>query len=85
MSNVSASQRDGTKIVDINYTLTLDSGKTAFVRLWFSPDNGLTYPVNCRTVNGTVGAGVSVVVIRQPHGTLVQIGINNLRHRVKFA
>ena len=59
VSNVSASQRDGTKIVDINYTLTLDSGKTAFVELWFSPDNGLTYPVNCQDVNGTVGAGVS--------------------------
>lgn len=52
------SQVSGTKLVDINYNLTVDSGKTAFVELWFSPDNGLTYPIRCLDLNGTHGAGV---------------------------
>ena len=43
VTNVFASQRTGTKYVDINYTLTLDFNQTAFVKLWFSPDNGMTY------------------------------------------
>ena len=39
-------QRPGTKLVDINYTLTLDAGQTAFVEMWFSPDGGLNFPVS---------------------------------------
>ena len=59
VTNVFASQRTGTKYVDINYTLTLDFNQTAFVELWFSPDNGLTYPVRCLDVSGDVDQNVS--------------------------
>jgi len=59
VTGVTASQRTGTKIVDISYNLVLDTGQTAFVELWFSPDNGLTYPIRCMDVNGSVDANVS--------------------------
>ena len=47
VTGVNASQRTNTKIVDITYNLTLDAGQKAFVELWFSPDNGLNYPIRC--------------------------------------
>ena len=59
VSNIIASQRAGTKLVDITYDLVLDSGQTAFVELWFSPDNGLTFPVRCTAVSNDVNASVS--------------------------
>ena len=59
VTGVTASQRTGTKIVDISYNLVLDTGQTAFVELWFSPDNGLTYPIRCMDVNGSVDANVT--------------------------
>jgi len=59
VTNVAAAQQAGTKLVNITYNLTLDANQTAFVELWFSPDNGLTYPVACRTVSGDVNASVS--------------------------
>lgn len=52
-------QRPGTKFVDINYTLALDPGLTAFVELWFSPDNGLNFPIRCVDVSGDVGANTT--------------------------
>ena len=59
VSGVTASQRTGTKIVDVTYNLALDAGQTAFVELWFSPDNGLTFPVRCTAVSGDVNASVT--------------------------
>ena len=59
VSGVTASQRTGTKIVDITYNLVLDTGQSAFVELWFSPDNGLTYPIRCIDIQGDVDANVS--------------------------
>ena len=56
---IQAGQRAGTKLVDINYTLALDPGQKAFVELWFSPDNGLTYPVRCMAVTGDADANVT--------------------------
>ena len=52
-------QRPGTKLVDINYTLTLDAGQTAFVEMWFSPDGGLNFPVRCVDVTGDIDANVT--------------------------
>ena len=52
-------QRPGTKLVDINYTLTLDAGQTAFVEMWFSPDGGLNFPVRCVDVSGDIDANVT--------------------------
>ena len=59
VSGVTASQRTGTKIVDVTYNLAMDGGQTAFVELWFSPDNGLNFPIRCVDVNGSVDANVS--------------------------
>lgn len=59
VNGVTASQRTGTKIVDISYDLVLDTGQTAFVELWFSPDNGLTYPIRCMDIQGDVDANVT--------------------------
>ena len=59
VTNIQAGQRAGTKLVDITYTLALDTGQKAFVELWFSPDNGLTYPIRCMAVTGDADANVS--------------------------
>ena len=59
VTNIIASQRSGTKLVDITYNLALDPGQTAFVELWFSPDNGLTFPVRCTAITGDVNASVT--------------------------
>ena len=59
VSGITASQRTGTKLVDVTYNLTLDAGQKAFVELWFSPDNGLTFPVRCTDITGAVDANVT--------------------------
>ena len=59
VSGITASQRANTKIVDVTYNLTLDEGQKAFVELWFSPDNGLTFPVRCMDVSGHVDSNVT--------------------------
>ena len=59
VTGVTASQQAGTKLVDVDYNLVLDGGQTAFVELWFSPDNGLTYPVACHAISGDVNASVT--------------------------
>ena len=59
VTGVTASQRTGTKIVDISYNLQLDAGQSAFVELWFSPDNGLTYPIRCLDVQGAVDSNIT--------------------------
>ena len=59
VTGVTASQQAGTKLVNIVYTLAVDGNQTTFVELWFSPDNGLTYPVACHAVSGDVNASVS--------------------------
>jgi formylglycine-generating enzyme required for sulfatase activity len=62
VSGVTASQRAGSKIVDISYNVTMDAGQTAFVELWFSPDNGLNFPIRCLDITGDVDANVSAGV-----------------------
>ena len=59
VSGVTANQRTGTKLVDITYNLAMDTGQKAFVELWFSPDNGLNFPIRCVDVNGSVDANVT--------------------------
>jgi len=59
VEGVHAKQRLGTKFVDINYTLILDFNQTAFVELWFSHDNGLTFPIRCMDVEGDVDQNVT--------------------------
>ncbi|MBT3668122.1 MAG: SUMF1/EgtB/PvdO family nonheme iron enzyme [Opitutae bacterium] len=59
VSDVNASQQAGTKLVDIVYNLALDPGQSAFVEIWFSPDNGLNFPIRCTDVNGSVDSNVT--------------------------
>jgi len=40
----------------------MDAGQTAFVELWFSPDNGLNFPIRCVDITGDVDANVSAGV-----------------------
>ena len=56
---VNASQQSGTKLVDITYNLALDPGQTAFVEMWFSPDNGLNFPIRCTDVSGAVDSNIT--------------------------
>ena len=56
---VNASQQSGTKLVDITYNLVLDPGQSAFVEMWFSPDNGLNFPIRCIDVNGSIDSNVT--------------------------
>ncbi|MDE0821869.1 MAG: SUMF1/EgtB/PvdO family nonheme iron enzyme [Opitutales bacterium] len=59
VTNVVATQQVGTKLVNITYNLELDEGETAYVELWFSPDNGLSFPISAKSVTGSVNAGVN--------------------------
>ncbi|MBO61000.1 MAG: hypothetical protein CMO63_03375 [Verrucomicrobiales bacterium] len=58
VSNVTAEQRAGTKKVDITYDLVLDGGQTAYVEVWFSHDDGFTFPISAKAISGDVLAGV---------------------------
>jgi len=59
VTDVTAQQRQGTKLVDIQYNLVLDGNKTAFVELWFSDDGGATYNTPCMDVTGDVEANIT--------------------------
>ena len=58
VSNVLANQKEGTKIVDITYDLVLEGGQTAYVEVWFSHDDGFTFPISAQATSGDVLAGV---------------------------
>ena len=59
VTNINASQRLSTKLVDVTYNLALDAGQIAFVELWFSPDNGPTFLVRRTAVSGDVNTSVT--------------------------
>ena len=57
VSNVSASQRTGTKLVDVSYDLS--GTATSFtVSLRISDDNGVTFTVPAKTLSGDYGTGI---------------------------
>lgn len=58
VSNIRASQRPGTKLVDIYYDLSDADGDAQIVQIAASSDAGLTYGLPCQTLSGAVGAGV---------------------------
>ena len=58
VSNVLANQKEGTKLVDITYDLVLEGGQTAYVEVWFSHDDGFTFPISAQATSGDVLAGV---------------------------
>jgi hypothetical protein len=59
VTGVTAAQQGGSKLVNVSYNLVLDTDQTAFVELWFSHNNGLTYPIHCSSLEGNHGSGVS--------------------------
>jgi formylglycine-generating enzyme required for sulfatase activity len=59
VTNVVAVQRPGTTIVDVTYDLNDPDGDAMTVGLHLSPDGGLTFPIQCVTVSGDVGEGVT--------------------------
>lgn len=58
VSNVTASQRAGSKLVDISYDVTADTPEVA-VSLRVSSDGGATFTVPATTLSGAIGAGVA--------------------------
>jgi formylglycine-generating enzyme required for sulfatase activity len=59
VSNLTAAQRPGTKLVDITYDVTADT-PTVGVTLRISSDGGTTFSVPATTLTGAVGANVPV-------------------------
>lgn len=59
VSNISAIQRAGTKLVDINYDVIADTA-TVYVSLAISNDGGMTFAVPAETRSGAVGAGITI-------------------------
>ena len=55
VSNIRASQRAGTKLVDIYYDATDADGDALTVEIQVSNDNGTTYAVPAFTFTGAVG------------------------------
>jgi len=59
VSNVTASQRAGTKLVDITYSLSDADGDLQNVQVEVSGDAGLTYTIPATALSGHVGPGVA--------------------------
>lgn len=59
VSNLKASQRVGTKLVDIVYDLAADTS-TVEISLEVSSDEGATFTVPATSLSGAIGAGVAV-------------------------
>ncbi len=59
VSNSRASQRAGTKLVDIYYDVSDADGDALTVEIQVSNDNGTTYSVPAFTFTGAVGGGVT--------------------------
>jgi len=59
LNNLSYSQRANSKMVDLSYILNLSQGQTAEISFQFSSDDGLTFPVACKTIRGDVGKGIT--------------------------
>ena len=59
VSNVTSSQRDGTKFVDIRYDVQDADGDSLKVRIEISDDGGTTYQVPAFTFEGDIGDGIT--------------------------
>ena len=83
VTGVSASQRAGTKIVDITYNVTMDAGETAFVELSVQSGQRIKFsgsmPDLLLVIDANVSAGTGTRM-----GTPNPTGINNSPPTVKF-
>ncbi len=59
ISNVSASQRDGTKLVDIYYDAADPDGDTLTIRIEVSDNDGVRYSVPAFSLTGDIGEGIA--------------------------
>ena len=59
ITNIRASQRPGTKLVDIYYDLADADEDSQLIQVAVSSDAGLTYGIPCVTLSGNVGANVT--------------------------
>jgi formylglycine-generating enzyme required for sulfatase activity len=59
VSNVTASQRAGTKLVDITYNVSDSDGDLQTIGVEVSGDGGLTYTIPATALSGHVGAGIA--------------------------
>lgn len=59
VTNLSAAQRSGTKLVDIRYDLNGGGFSTVAVRLQVSSNGGTTWTVPATTVSGAIGSSVA--------------------------
>lgn len=59
VSNIRASQRAGTKLVDIYYDVNDADGDPLTVEVAVSSDAGLTWTIPAQTFSGDIGAGVT--------------------------
>jgi Sulfatase-modifying factor enzyme 1 len=59
VSNIRASQRPGTKLVDVYYDLSDGDGDLQLIQAAASSDGRLTYGLPCISLSGHVGANVS--------------------------
>ena len=59
VSNIRASQRAGTKFVDVTYDLADPDSALVTVQVELSSDSGVSYDLPLRSVSGAIGAGVT--------------------------
>ena len=60
VSNIRASQRPGTKLVDVYYDLADADGDLQLIQVAVSADAGLTYGIPCTSLSGAVGSNVGL-------------------------
>ena len=60
VSNIRASQRPGTKLVDVYYDLADADGDLQLIQVAVSADAGLTYGIPCPSLTGAVGSNVGL-------------------------
>lgn len=58
VSNIQATQRAGTKLVDIYYDISDADGDSQNVQVYVSADDGFTHLIPAVTLSGAVGSGV---------------------------
>ena len=59
VSNVTASQRPGTKLVDISYNVSDSDGDLQTIGVEISGDGGLTYTIPATALSGHVGSWIN--------------------------
>jgi hypothetical protein len=59
VTNVTAQQRAGTKLVDITYDVTYEGPDSLTIAIDVSGDGGRTFTIPAQTFSGAVGSGIT--------------------------